>query len=48
MRCLRLLLVLFFWSAPASAADLSKIDRTIGIEPKYQSKPGYCLLLIPA
>src|SRR5262245_56071575 len=31
---------------PASAADLSKIDRTIGKEPVYgsQSKPKYCLL----
>src|SRR5262249_33608756 len=28
-----------------NAADLSKIDRTIGKEPVYQSKPDYCLLV---
>jgi len=28
-----------------TAADLSKIDRTIGKEPAYQSKPKYCLLV---
>jgi hypothetical protein len=27
------------------AADLSKIDRTIGNQPKYETKPGYCLLV---
>jgi len=27
------------------AADLSKIDRTIGKEPAYQSKPKYCLVV---
>jgi hypothetical protein len=27
------------------AADLSKIERTITKEPKYQSKPKYCLLI---
>jgi hypothetical protein len=42
---IRLLLLLALWAAPASAADLSKIDRSIGREPKYQSKPGYCLLV---
>src|SRR5262249_41448112 len=32
--------------APAAAADLSQIDRTIPDEPAYQSRtPGYCLLL---
>jgi hypothetical protein len=32
---------------PASAADLTKIDRSIGKEPAYQSKsPKYCLLVI--
>ncbi len=29
----------------AAAADLSKIDRTIGKEPAYQNKPRYCLLV---
>jgi len=32
-------------SGLAAAADLSKIDRTIGKEPKYREKPGYCLLV---
>jgi hypothetical protein len=41
----RLLVLWALWVAPASAADLSKIDRSIGREPKYQSKPGYCLLV---
>src|SRR5262245_3322630 len=27
------------------AADLSKIDRTVGKEPAYQSKPKYCLVV---
>jgi hypothetical protein len=40
-----LLLVLLFCSVPATAADLPKIDRTIAKEPKYQSKPKYCLLV---
>src|SRR5215470_8211301 len=32
--------------APASAADLTKIDRTIAKEPAYQStSPKYCLLV---
>ncbi len=31
--------------APASAADLNKVDRTIAREPVYQSKPRYCLLV---
>jgi hypothetical protein len=48
MRFLSLILVLFFCSGPASAADLSKIDRTIAKEPRYQSKPGYCLLVFGA
>jgi hypothetical protein len=30
---------------PGNAADLSKIDRTIGKEPAYQSKPKYCLVV---
>src|SRR5262249_25537794 len=45
MTVLRLLLVLLFLAVPATAADLSKIDRTIAKEPKYQSKPKYCLLV---
>jgi hypothetical protein len=32
-------------SAPAKATDLSRIDRTIAREPRYQSKPRYCLLV---
>lgn len=27
------------------AADLSRVDRTIGKQPKYAGKPGYCLLV---
>ena len=30
---------------PARAADLSKIERVIAKEPKYQAKPTYCLLV---
>src|SRR5262249_24647596 len=30
---------------PGYAADLSKIDRTIGKEPAYQGKPKYCLVV---
>src|SRR5215831_13810140 len=30
---------------PGYAADLSKIARTIGKEPAYQSKPKYCLVV---
>src|SRR5262245_44214074 len=32
----------------ASAADLSKVDRTIAKEPKYAGKPSYCLLVFGA
>jgi hypothetical protein len=45
MRFLHPLLMLLVCSAPATAADLSRIDRTISKEPKYQSKPRYCLLV---
>jgi hypothetical protein len=45
MTLVRLLLVLSFCSTPAMAADLSKIDRTLAKEPKYQSKAKYCLLV---
>jgi hypothetical protein len=34
------------WSAGAArAADLSAVDKTIGKEPVYKSKPGYALLV---
>ena len=39
-----LLGALLLWPALASAADLSKLDRTIKKEPAYQGKPKYCLL----
>jgi hypothetical protein len=45
MNYARLLLVLLLWSVPATAGEQSKIDRTIAKEPKYQSKPKYCLLV---
>src|SRR5215471_14688408 len=47
MNFARLLLVFLLCSAPApaAAAELSKIDRTIAKEPTYQSKPKYCLLV---
>src|SRR5437867_3907462 len=32
-------------SGPTSAADLAKVDRAIGKEPAYKSKPKYCLLV---
>lgn len=32
-------------SVPATANDLTKIDRTIAKEPAYQSKPKYCLVV---
>ena len=36
---------LIFCSLPTQAADLTKIERTIAKEPKYQGKPKYCLLV---
>lgn len=33
-------------TAHASAADLTKIDRTIGKEPAYETKPKYCLVVL--
>ena len=40
-----LLILIYCWPA-ASYADLSKIDRSIGKEPAYQSKtPRYCLVV---
>jgi hypothetical protein len=32
-------------AASAVAGDLARIDRSIGKEPAYQHKPGYCLLV---
>jgi hypothetical protein len=45
---------LYLWTAvalltvplPGYAADLSKIDRTIGKEPTYESQPKYCLVVV--
>src|SRR5262245_39634776 len=48
MRIARVLSALAFLAlslAPASAADLTKVDRTIAKEPAYKSKPRYCLLV---
>jgi hypothetical protein len=45
MKSFRWLPVLLICAAPATAADLSKIDRTIAREPTYQAKPKYCLLV---
>jgi hypothetical protein len=39
------LLGLVGWVAPALAADLAQVDRTIRKEPTYQAKPKYCLLV---
>jgi hypothetical protein len=36
---------LMLWAGAASAADLTKVDRTIQKEPAYQAKPRYCLLV---
>lgn len=39
-------LVAPIWALPAQSADLTKIERTIGKEPAYQSQtPKYCLLV---
>src|SRR5262245_38622396 len=40
MTCLAL------WALPASAVDLSKIDRRIAKEPAYQTKTPKCCLLV--
>src|SRR5262249_51557517 len=37
--------VLLCCSNPSSAADLTKIDRTIAREPAYKGQPKYCLLV---
>jgi hypothetical protein len=33
------------FAVPASAADLTKVDRKIAVEPAYRSKPKYCMLV---
>src|SRR5437870_12141796 len=45
LRSLLVLALLSFCSAPATATDLSKVDRTIKKEPAYKGKPKYCLLV---
>jgi hypothetical protein len=48
MRLQFLLAVLFHLTLgqpPASAVDLTKVERTIAKEPAYQGKPKYCLLV---
>src|SRR5437879_3302143 len=44
-RHLGIALILFVAHLPMHAADLNKIDRSIGKEPHYQGKPYYCLLV---
>jgi len=42
-------MIAVLWTTSAIAADLTKVDRSIGKEPAYQSKsPGYCLLVFGA
>jgi hypothetical protein len=36
---------LLLGTAPARAADLAKVDRTVKKEPAYKGKPRYCLLV---
>jgi hypothetical protein len=38
-------LLLPFLASQAAAADLTRIDRAVGREPAYKSKPEYCLLV---
>jgi hypothetical protein len=45
MRAYLVLACLVVGALPAAAADLTKIERVIGKEPKYQEKPKYCLLV---
>ena len=45
-RIVILALMLASPAAPVIAADLTKIDRTISMEPVYQSHPEYCLLVL--
>src|SRR5438477_9924634 len=44
-RLVMAMLVLLMLVVPATAVDLTKIDRTIGKEPAYGSKPKYCLVV---
>ena len=44
MRAIRFIAALFF-AVSLPAANLTNIDRTIGKEPSYQTKPKYCLLV---
>jgi len=48
LRFLAALTVAAAFSFPASAADLTRIDRTIVKEPAYTSSPKYCLLVFGA
>jgi hypothetical protein len=45
MRACLGLTYLLICALPAGAADLTKIERVVGKEPKYQGKPKYCLLV---
>jgi hypothetical protein len=45
MRAYLALACLVICALPAAAVDLTKIERVIGKEPKYQEKPKYCLLV---
>lgn len=47
MRCSQFLAALtsLLFLPPLSAADLTRIERKIGREPVYESKPRYCLLV---
>jgi hypothetical protein len=45
MKRFTLLVAVLLFPAHTTAADLSKIDRTVVKEPRYQSKPGYCLVV---
>src|SRR5262245_61047924 len=44
-RLLPMATCLILIAVPAFGVDLAQIDRTIAKEPKYQSKPKYCLLV---
>ena len=47
-RCVLTACALLVVGATATAADLSKIDRSLVKEPNYKGKPGYCLLVFGA
>jgi hypothetical protein len=44
-RLVAVLAALLLVQHPAMATDLSKVERTIGKEPAYESKPKYCLVV---